>query len=115
MLLQDVVTTSAAVAETSGRLEKIGRLAELLRRLEPGEVAIAIAFLSGDLRQGRVGIGPAAIRDARPSSAAGEPALRLGEVDEAFERIASTSGAGTTPERTRLLRDLLRRATGDEQ
>jgi hypothetical protein len=32
-------------------------IAELLRRLEPDEIPIAVGFLSGAPRQGRIGIG----------------------------------------------------------
>ena len=41
MLLGDLVATSAAVAETSGRLDKIGRLADLLARLNPDEIYVS--------------------------------------------------------------------------
>jgi DNA ligase 1 len=115
MLLEELVGTSAAVAEVNSRLVKIGRLAELLRRVTPVEVDTAIAFLSGELRQGRIGIGPAAIREARPPAAADGPALDLLEVDDAFERIAAITGRGSGDDRVRLLRELLTRATAGEQ
>ena len=115
MLLADLVATSRRVAETRSRSEKTGALADLLRRLSPEEIDIAVAFLSGHLRQGRIGIGGAAVRNALPGTAAVEPSLGLGEVDAAFERIASVSGAGSTAERGRLLSGLLARATRDEQ
>ena len=106
---------SGAVAEARSRLVKIGRLAALLQGVTPAEVEIAIAFLSGEPRQGRIGIGGAAIRDAKPLTAAASPVLQLLEADEAFERIAATAGHGSAAERVRLLRELLARATADEQ
>ena len=115
MLLHDLVVTSTAVAQASSRLVKIGQLATLLQRLAPEEVEIAIAFLSGEPRQGRIGIGPSAIRDARPPAGADSPALQLIEVDGVFERIASTAGRGSPADRVRVLRELLERATDDEQ
>ena len=115
MLLHELVSASAAVAEASSRLVKIGRLAALLQGVMPAEVEIAIAFLSGEPRQGRIGIGGAAIRDAKPLTAAASPMLELLEVDEAFERMAATAGHGSSAERVRLLRELLARATADEQ
>ena len=115
MLLGELVGTSAAVAEASSRLVKISRLADLLRRVTRAEVETAIAFLSGELRQGRIGIGPAAIREARPPAAADSPALQLLEVDAAFERISATTGRGSVEDRMRLLRELLMRATAAEQ
>jgi len=95
MLLGELVGTSAAVAEAGSRLVKISRLAELLRRVTRAEVETAIAFLSGELRQGRIGIGPAVIPEARPSAASDSPAPQLLEVDAAFERISATTGRGS--------------------
>src|SRR3954462_2190924 len=115
MRLADLVATSRRVAETRSRLEKTAALGDLLRRLSPEEIDIAVAFLSGHLRQGRIGLGGAAIRNAMPGTAATEPSLTLGEVDAAFERIASTTGSGSTAERGRLLSGLLARARREEQ
>lgn len=115
MLLDDIVQTSRRVAATNGRLEKIRLLADCLRRLSPSEVTIGVAHLTGELRQGRIGLGPAAVGAARSGAAAGAPTLTLAEVDAAFEGIASTSGAGSAGQRVRLLRDLLNRGTTDER
>jgi DNA ligase-1 len=115
MRLADLVTTSARVSETRSRSEKIAALAGLLRRLGPEEVDPAVAWLSGNLRQGRIGLGPAVVRDASPGMAAAEPSLTVGEVDAMFDRIAGSSGPGSTAERARLLSGLLARATAEEQ
>ncbi|HEX3128199.1 MAG TPA: ATP-dependent DNA ligase [Thermoanaerobaculia bacterium] len=115
MRLADLVTTSSRVAETRSRTEKIAALSGLLRRLGPEEVDPAVAWLSGNLRQGRIGLGPAAVRDASPGTTAAEPSLTVGEVDTAFDRIAGATGAGSTAERSRLLSGLLSRATAEEQ
>ena len=56
-LLRDLVDASRQVAATSSRSAKIATLAELLRRLDDDEVAVAVALLSGVPRQGRIGIG----------------------------------------------------------
>ncbi|HEX6898556.1 MAG TPA: ATP-dependent DNA ligase [Thermoanaerobaculia bacterium] len=115
MLLADLVATSSRVAETRSRSEKIAALADLLRRLSPEEIDIAVAYLSGHLRQGRIGIGFAAVRDSRPAAAASEPSLTLSEVDSIFESIAATTGAGSTAARVEKLSGLLVRATREEQ
>ena len=57
MRLSDLVTASKDVSRTPGRLEKTARLAALLRRCDPADVAIAIPFLSGALTQGKIGVG----------------------------------------------------------
>ena len=115
MLLAEIVQTSSAVANASGRLEKIGLLADLLRRLTPAEVDIAIPLFSGELRQGRIGLGPAAIGAARPPRGAEAAPRTLADIDETFARIAGTTGAGSAGTRQQLLGGLLQRATTSEQ
>ncbi len=114
MLLDDIVALSRAVAGTSGRLVKIARLADLLSRLAPDEVEIAIGFLVGWPRQGRLGVGWASLRDARPEAAA-VPSLTLAEVDRAFDQLKAAKGKGSAGRRMETLRDLLGRSTEPEQ
>src|SRR5204863_5252991 len=115
MLLSDLVATSQHVARTSGRLEKIGLLAALLARVAPAELEIATAFLCGVVRQPKLGVGHASVRAVLPESAAESATLELPGVDRAFEQIARLAGKGSADAKRRLLRDLLRSATQDEQ
>ena len=116
MKLAHLVETSRRVTEASGRLEKIGLLATLLGSVERDEIEIAVAFLSGSVRQSKLGVGYAALQAAMPPRAADAPSLGLAEVDAAFDRIAAVpSGKGSTSERQRLLGELLALATHDEQ
>ena len=114
MLLAEVVATSRRVTETSKRLKKIEELSQLLRQLHAEEIEIAVAFLSGEIRQGRIGIGYAALRDAHGSPAT-EPTLELTEVDRTFQSIISTTGSGSQHHRFDLLRAMFARATESEQ
>ena len=61
VLLSELVRTSDAVSLASGRRVKIDEIAGLLRRGSPGEVPVAVAFLSGELRQRQIGVGYAAL------------------------------------------------------
>ena len=115
MRLADLVATSAAVAASSGRLDKIGHLASLLTRLRRDEIEIVIPFLIGSTRQGRVGIGQSILSGVRGVDAAATPTLEVGEVDAIFARVAALSGSGSMASRSEVLRDLFRRATSDEQ
>src|SRR5262245_41532402 len=100
MLFADLTSTSHAIGATRARLQKVGLLAALLHRLAPEEIVPSVAFLSGQLRQGRIGLGPAAVRAAAGGGGvAAEPTITIGEVDETFSRIAGLSGAGSTGER----------------
>jgi len=116
VLLEELVTTSDAVASTRSRLAKVDALAALLRRLEPDEIAPAVGFLVAKPRQGRVGVGwrgLAAAVDATP--AADEPSLTVDDLDAALDRLAGAGGAGSSGDRARELAELLGRATDREQ
>lgn len=111
MLLADLARTSERVASVSKRTEKIAALAECLRLLRPEEAAIGVAYLSGRLPQGKVGVGGAALRDSAPAPHAAEPSLTLEEVDAALTRMAALSGPGSSGARKETLAALFRRAT----
>ncbi|HLZ26495.1 MAG TPA: ATP-dependent DNA ligase [Chloroflexota bacterium] len=112
-LLLEIVETSRAIGATAARGEKIGRLAEVLRKLEPAEAAIGVAYLSSQLRQRQIGVGYAALRDL--PEAAAQATLSLIEVDADFEAIGQLAGRDSQAERRRHLVELFARATADEQ
>jgi DNA ligase-1 len=109
----EIVDASGLVTATSSRSRKVAILADLLRRLEPEEVPIVVGFLSGAPRQGRIGVGYAAVyrTEARPAL---EPSLTVGDVDMAISEIEAATGSGSTAERGQLLDALLARATAAE-
>src|SRR5688500_18611776 len=115
MRFSELALTSAQVAATARRLEKIERLASLLTRLEEREIEPTVAFLSGPTRQGRIGVGYAAIRSASDAAPCDEPTLEIQDVDAAFELLVRLSGKGSAAERSRVLRSLFGRSTRDEQ
>jgi DNA ligase 1 len=114
MLLRDVVATSQAVAATSKRTEKTAAIAELLRRCAPDEIPVVVGFLTGEARQGRIGVGWASAYrvDVAPSDAA---IVEVLDVDRALTTLASTSGAGSQASRAAVLASLMERCTVDEQ
>jgi ATP-dependent DNA ligase I len=113
VLLIELTGVSRAVAGTPARLAKIDALASALRTAGPGEVPIAVAYLSGELPQRQIGVGWAALRSAPPSAA--ESSLTLTDVDEAFSRIGAVAGKGSAQTRKRLVDELMGAATGEEQ
>jgi DNA ligase 1 len=114
-LLAELVGTSARVGDVSGRRAKIAEIATLLQKLDPDEIDIGVAYLAGELPQGRKGIGYALIRDSHPEAAAQAPKLTLHDVDSALSTIGATAGRGSVAERQRLLGTLLAAATATEQ
>src|SRR3954471_24506286 len=115
MKLDDLVPASAAVAATSGRLDKISKLASLLSKLSPDEIPIAVGFLIGWPRQGKLGVGWATVSAARETAAAATPMLELREVDQGFDQLPSVKGKNSGAARAKLLGELFSRATIDEQ
>jgi DNA ligase 1 len=113
-LLAPVVATSRQVALTSARSGKTRLIADCLRLLDAEELEIGVLFLSGEIRQGRIGIGYATLRTCLEVATA-EPVLHLGEVDRILEELAGTRGAGSSARRSAALRALFGRATADEQ
>ena len=115
MLLSSLVSTSRQVAKTSGRIAKIDLLADLLRTASPNELEVAIAFLSGAVRQTKLGVGYSALQAARPRTAAASASLGVVEVDALLERMAATTGKGSAATKAQILADLFGRSTADEQ
>ncbi len=115
MRLAELVALSAAVADASSRLTKIGLLADVLHSLSPDDVAMVIPFLAGALRQGKIGIGVAAIRGAADVPAADVASLTLSDVDAVCAEVAGARGAGAAAARVQRLRALFARATREEQ
>jgi DNA ligase 1 len=112
-LLAEAVTASRAVTDTSSRSRKVAILAEFLRSLDPSEVAVAVGFLAGVPRQGRVGVGYSTIYGIeRPPSQ--EASLTIDELSGAITAVQATKGAGSAARRREILGDLLARATEEE-
>jgi len=114
-LFATLVGTSQRVGATRARLAKIGELAELLAALEPQEIEIATLYLSGELPQGKIGIGYATLEAAATTAAAQAAMLTIVEVDRRLATLAATRGSGSTPRRAHLLTELFALATADEQ
>ncbi|HVF03639.1 MAG TPA: ATP-dependent DNA ligase [Frankiaceae bacterium] len=113
MLFADLARTSLDVAGTSARNRKVELLAGCLAQARAGEIAVAAAYLSGELPQRRTGVGSRSLAGL-PGPAA-EATLETLAVHETFDRIAACAGAGSTGARRELLAGLFARATEAEQ
>ena len=109
-----LVETSAAVAATRSRLAKRDALAALLRRAEPADIEILVAYLAGELRQRRTGVGWQ--RCGSLPEPADEPSLTAGRGRRraAADQRAVRAGLGRCPD-DRRSPTLFARATADEQ
>ncbi|MGW5421250.1 ATP-dependent DNA ligase [Streptomyces sp. NPDC003943] len=117
MLLARVAEVSGQVAATSARSRKTALLAELFAEAEPEESPLVIAYLSGRLPQGRIGVGWSVLKNVLPPAVppAGQPLLTLTGTDAAMTELAGVSGAGAHARRLGLVRELLAAATLPEQ
>jgi DNA ligase-1 len=116
MRLEDLISISNQVSATSKRTAKIAHISDLLKRASPEEIAIAVAYLSGELRQRKTNVGWATLQAATTASPADEPSLTLAEVDAAFQAITDVQqGSGSNRQREALLRELMQRATAEER
>jgi DNA ligase 1 len=114
MLLSEVVAASAAVRATRSRKAKIATLAALVERAGPVAAAQVVAWVSGELPQGRVGAGwrTLAAVEAEPAAAA---TLTVTGVDATLTELAGTAGSGSAGRRRELLAGLLSAATAAER
>jgi DNA ligase 1 len=114
LLLADVVTTSLAVAATRSRKAKIEAIASLLTRTPADEVVPVVCALTGEVRQGRIGVGWATLAAVRDAAGATEPSLLVSDLDDTVDRVQAATGEGSVAARQDLLRSLFARATPDE-
>jgi DNA ligase 1 len=113
MRFADLAATSLAVADTRSRKRKAELLGAALKALDAGEVEPGVAYLSGELRQRRTGVGWKALMDL--PAPADEATLQVGDVDLVLERIAELSGQGSQAARRAAVEELFARATAEEQ
>ena len=94
---EDRSSRRSAESHAAGRAGNRRRVSD--RRAPPGPARDRLGATVGDSR--------------RPT--ADQPSLEILDVDASFDRIAATAGSGSAAARARLLRELLGRATRDEQ
>lgn len=115
VLFADVVRTSAAVRSTRSRKAKIAALAELLRAAAPEEVAPVVAWLSGELSQGRLGAGWRTLAGLDALPPAPLATTTVPTVEAILDEVAAQAGPGSGARRKDLLTGLWAAATTAEQ
>ncbi|MEQ8839861.1 MAG: ATP-dependent DNA ligase [Acidimicrobiales bacterium] len=113
MLLADLVATTIAVGATRARKEKVMFLADLLRAATAEEIGVVVGLLSGEPRQGRIGVGWATVRDV-PSGTSTGSSRTIADLDSLLDRVAATHGEGSKAERIRLFTEFLAETSAEE-
>lgn len=106
MLLAQLADAAERIRATGARNAKVALLADVLRSASPDEAELAVAYLSGALLQGRIGVGPAIVRDALDQSRPGSAGLTLQTLDATLSELAATTGPGSGRQRRALLTSL---------
>ncbi|HEV8550174.1 MAG TPA: ATP-dependent DNA ligase [Polyangiaceae bacterium] len=109
-----VVEASSAVAATRARSAKIQILATLIAELTPDEVPLAVHYLSGELPQGKIGLGYAAAFGVKAEPVP-ESTLELRELDRRLGELGAQKGAGANGRRLELFGALLALSSEAEQ
>ncbi len=113
-LLAHLVGASQRVSAASARTIKVRELAAFLTTLSPDEIETAVHYLSGDLPQGRIGIGYSALRAIASQAPAEAPTLTIAEIDRSLSGVARLRGPGSATRRAAALRELSARSTSAE-
>ena len=114
-LLGELVDTSQRVGASAGRRVKVQELALLLKSLALDELDIGVHYLSGEIPQGKIGVGYAAVRVAAATTASRTQTLSIIEVDRRLTDLAAMHGSGSAARRAQALRELFAQATASEQ
>jgi DNA ligase 1 len=113
--LAELVRTSERVSTRAARKPKVRELAALLQSLSPEEIAIGVHYLSGEIPQGKIGVGFSTVRTAASTRPADKETLSVGEVDRRLTELAGMRGSGSAARRAQALAELFSRATETEQ
>jgi DNA ligase-1 len=104
--IKDLVELSRRVGSTTKKKEKVSLLADFFRRAKGEEIALAARYLSGQLPQGRLGIGWATLQEVLHDLPVPLRSPSLIEMDRLLEGISREKGGGSSERKVGLLRDL---------
>lgn len=113
MRLEELVAATVDVGATSARKEKTARLAELLATARPEEIAVVVGLVSGNPRQGRIGVGWATVRDV-PAGTSADSSRSVADLDQLLTDVAATHGDGSQSARIEQLASFLADTTDSE-
>ncbi len=110
ILLSRLVDVSSRISSTTKKKEKISLFAGLLREAKGREILLTSSYLSGQLPQGRLGIGWAGLQEALEGLTGESRPIGLVDLDRSFEAIAAERGPGSSERKRTLLRETLSHA-----
>jgi DNA ligase-1 len=115
LFLKDLVEISGRVSATTKKKEKASLLAHLFNEAKGKEIFLAASYLSGELPQGRLGIGWAMLQETMKDFSAQLDPISLIDLDLYFEAIAGEKGPGSSGRKIQTLREILSRSNHKEK
>ncbi len=115
LFLKNLAEISERVSATTKKKEKASLLAHFLREAKGKEIFLVAFYLSGELPQGRLGIGWAALQEALRGASFEPNPLSLMNLDLYFESIATEKGPGSSGRKVQTLREILSRSEEREK
>jgi DNA ligase-1 len=115
LFLKDLVQISEKVSATPKKNEKASLLAHFFKEAKGEEISLVAFYLSGELPQGRLGIGWAMLQEALKAASFQSNPLSLIDLDLYFESIAREKGSGSSGRKVQSLREILSRSAGREK
>lgn len=114
MLIGHLLATWQQARANRSHLKKIDSVGELLSSAAVDTVPTIVSYLSGDLPQGRIGLGFAAV-GAVAADPSQESCLTIADVDTTLSAIKAAAGPGSKKAKAQLLLDLFAGPTAPEQ
>lgn len=117
LTLAALAAASADITGTRSRRAKSDRIASVLADADADDLVLAVLYLSGVTRQGRIGVGWATLADivdAPGPADAATGSMTLAEVDALLDTLEAIGGAGSAERRQRILDEHFGRLTSAE-
>lgn len=115
MRLDAIVGTWTALSATRSRKQKTALLSALLADTTDDELRTVVSWLSGELTQGKIGVGYAMAYEAAKAAPADASSLTMDDLQQAFVDVRDTKGKGSKARKADTLAALFGAATADEQ
>jgi DNA ligase-1 len=105
LFLKDLTQISEKVSATPKKKEKVSFLAHFFKDAKGKEISLLAFYLSGELPQGRMGIGWITLQEALKGAPFLPKPLSLVDLDSYFDSIARERGTGSSGRKVQILRE----------
>lgn len=115
LFLKDLVQISEKVGATPKKKEKVFLLSNFFKEAKGKEISLLAFYLSGELPQGRMGIGWITLQEALKGVPFLPEPFSLVDLDSYFDSVASERGPGSSAKKVQTLREAFSHAGEKER